>query len=85
MSTATALSAEVQTMLEQLLQLPADQRLEVGERLIASVPPEFDDVLYAEWRGRAQELDDGLVRGIPADAALSAARKALNETCNPAP
>ena len=69
----------VETTLRELLKQPPEVRIELGERLIASVPTTIDDESMVEYRRRDQELEDGAVQGIPAHEAVERARRRLDE------
>ncbi len=78
-NTGGDLSAELEATIDRLLQLPPDQRLAIGERLIESVQVVIDDEAMEIYKRRAQELRDGTVQGIPADEVMTEIRKMLDE------
>jgi len=79
MSEITEFPDEVQATVEKLLDLPPDQRVAIGERLIESVPPNVSPEALAEWRSRLKDIQDGREEGIPADQVLEEIRQALHE------
>lgn len=68
---------ELENTVEQLLQLPEEQRIAIGDRLLESVPPRFHPDTVAEWKRRLQEIDDGIVGTIPAHEAIRSVRESL--------
>ena len=70
---------ELEATVNRLLQLPPDQRLAIGERLIESVPVEIDEDTMEIYKRRARELEDGTVKGIPAHEVMRDIRKMLDE------
>ena len=70
---------ELEATVNRLLQLPPDQRLAIGERLIESVPVEIDEDTMEIYKRRARELEDGTVKGIPAREVMRDIRKMLDE------
>ncbi|REJ90950.1 MAG: hypothetical protein DWQ34_00745 [Planctomycetota bacterium] len=78
-NTGGDLSAELEATIDRLLQLPPEQRLAIGERLIESVQVVIDDEAMEIYKRRAQELRDGTVQGIPADEVMTEIRKMLDE------
>ena len=79
MTQTATLPEPMETTLRELLKQPPEIRVEIGERLIASVPPVIDDASMVEYQRRAQELEDGSVQGIPAHEAVERARRRLDE------
>ncbi len=55
-------------LLDEILQLPADERDGVVAELIALAAPELEDAQAAEIARRIGELRAGEARGRPADA-----------------
>ena len=82
MNTAAPLPPDLAAAVQELLNLPPQQRYEIGERLIASVPPLIDETSLADYRRRDQELEDGTTQGIPAHEAVEAARQELRQARN---
>lgn len=70
MSTASE-TADLDATVEQLMKLPPETRLELGERLIASVPmfpDEESEARLAEVvERRLREIEDGTVKTIPGE------------------
>lgn len=79
MSTIQTLPQDMESAVQQLMTLPPQQRLAVGERLIQSVPPTIDETSMKEYRRRLQELENGSVTGVPAHEAINTARQTLRE------
>ncbi len=69
--------------LVELLKLPAAQRIELAERLVASVggfaSPEIENAWLGEADRRYAELKSGTESGISAATAIRDARRELNE------
>ena len=78
-SDAAAGPIELEATVNRLLQLPPDQRLAIGERLIESVPVEIDEDTMEVYKRRARELENGTVKGIPAREVMRDIRKMLDE------
>lgn len=74
-------TTDLDATVEKLMKLPPEQRLEVGERLIASVPIFPDKEAEAELaktvERRLREIEDGTVKTIPGDEAFRMVRKEL--------
>jgi putative addiction module component (TIGR02574 family) len=72
----------VEHKLSELMDLPPEARLELGERLIESVPgfadPEVRQAWSQEIARRVKEVDDGLVELIPAEDVLREARERID-------
>ena len=68
-------------IIAEALQLPAQLRALVAERLIESLDLEESGELTPEWREeiarRCREIDEGIVELIPAETALARAYAAL--------
>ena len=79
MMETTTLPEHVETTIQKLLKLPADQRYAIGERLIQSVPPVIDEESMKEYRRRLQEIDAGSVEGIPAEEVFAEIDRMLDE------
>ena len=67
-------TADIDAKFQELLALSPVARLELGERLIESVPPFGDPEVERAWseeiERRGRELDEGTVVGIPAREVL---------------
>lgn len=65
----------------RLLNLPADERARLAERLISSLDQETDPDAESLWiqeaERRLDELESGSVAGIPADQVFDKARSSL--------
>jgi len=83
MTTTPTLSPHLAATLDQLLQLEPQERLELAERLLDSVPFVVDEHTLAVWRRRADDLQSGRVVGVPMNVAMANARKALDEARHP--
>ncbi len=63
--------ATLERIADEALSLPAQSRAFLAEKLLESLDHEDDlpasDAWIAEVRKRCQEIDDGVVRGIPAE------------------
>lgn len=75
---SATLPEPVETTLRELLKQPPEVRIELGERLIASVPPDFDEAWQQELRQRIDEVETGAVQTIPADEVFRRAEERLN-------
>ncbi len=66
-------------LLDAVLALPAEERFEVAEALLASLQPADQSPLDESWREvirrRSAELRSGQVRGIPWDEVKRRARE----------
>ncbi|MBW3541023.1 MAG: addiction module protein [Planctomycetes bacterium] len=66
----TAIQHTIDAHLAELMELPPEARLEIGERLIESVPPFADPEIARAWSDeiarRLKEVEDGSVEPIPA-------------------
>lgn len=81
MSTATP-TTDVDAIFEQSMKLSPQQRLELGERIIGSVPmfrdKEEEDKLAAVVERRWQEIVEGKVQTIPGDEVFRRIRERLD-------
>lgn len=72
---------ELEALKPQLLAMPVEDRLKLGEFLIESVDTFSEDELREQWRIEiARRLDDlrsGAVQGIPAEDVHDAIRRKL--------
>jgi hypothetical protein len=72
----------VEKIIAGALQLPAQLRALVAEKLIESLDLEESDEVPPEWRDeiakRCREIDEGLVELIPAETVLARAYSAIN-------
>ena len=76
MHATTQLPSEISATVEKLLNLPPEQRLQIGERLLASVDVES---AWARVAGeRAKEMKSGKVKGVSIDDAFEKARRAVD-------
>lgn len=85
MSTTETKSLDVDTLFEQSLKLSPEQRLELSERLLLSVPPPSQSRMSeAEWSTeiarRIREHAADPSTAIPLEDAVEEARRIANET-----
>ncbi|RFF27797.1 MULTISPECIES: addiction module protein [unclassified Wenzhouxiangella] len=63
---------------DEALHLPRQERAKLAQRLLLSLDDPSSDELRAEWleeaQRRAEELDRGSVKPVPADEVLTKAR-----------
>ena len=76
--------ATVQGAIEKkVLKWPATRRIELAEKLMASVEgfatPEIEAAWNVEITERVQEIREGRAEGIPAEEVMKEARKTLRE------
>lgn len=64
---SATLPEPVETTLRELLKQPPAVRIQIGERLIASVPPDLDEAWQHELWQRINDVETGAVQTIPAD------------------
>ena len=76
------MSIDFDSLTSHAMALPADQRLELAERLWGSVEIQMaeDEELFAEIERRCAEVDSGVVQSIPFDEAMRETRSRLHET-----
>ncbi len=79
MPPTTALPPEVEATIERLLELPPDQRIEVGERLLASVPPDVSDFWEREIARRIEDHEVGRSPSFDAHDVIARLRQRVNE------
>lgn len=73
-------SPRLQDALNELLQLPAEERLELGECLLASVSDEeIDRAWDEELARRIALLESGAAKTIPASEVMAEMRKLVDE------
>ena len=74
----------IDSTVEQLMKLPPEQRLEIGERLLDSVPPLGMGCADKEWEEeierRVKEFDENPSIGVPAEQVMASARRIADET-----
>lgn len=78
------MSASLETVEAAALQLSAEERAELIERLIDTVlpPPPLHPAWEAEIARRVAELDAGLVESIPAEEVLAKMRAMIETHTN---
>jgi putative addiction module component (TIGR02574 family) len=68
---------------QKVLKWPAGRRIELAEKLMASVDdfatPEIEEAWNGEVAARVQEIRDGRAEGIPAGEVMKEARKKLHQ------
>ena len=68
---------------ENVLTWPAAQRIELAEKLMASVEdfasPEIEAAWNSEIESRVMEIREGRAEGIPAEEVMEQARKEIRE------
>jgi len=68
---------------EKVLNWPAARRIELAEKLMASVEdfasPEIEAAWNTEIESRVMEIREGRAEGIPAEEVMEEARKELHE------
>ncbi len=68
---------------KKVLKWPATRRIELAEKLMASVEdfatPEIEESWNLEIAARVQEIREGRAEGIPAEEVMKEARKKLHE------
>ena len=71
------------TIEKKVLKWPATRRIELAEKLVASVEdfttPEIEKAWNVEVAARVQEIRKGRAEGIPAKEVMKEARKKLHE------
>ena len=84
MSTAETKPSELDVLFAQAMKLPPEQRLELSERLLISVPPPGQNRTEDEWKReierRVKEHESDPTSAIPLEDALKEARRIANET-----
>ena len=82
MSTADQ-TVDLDATVEQLMKFTPEQRVEIGERLLASVPmfpdKETEEKLAKTVERRIRELEDGTVQAIPFEEAVRIVEDDLKE------
>jgi putative addiction module component (TIGR02574 family) len=78
--------ATAEELYRDVLALPVEMRVELTERLVASlagdIPEEVTAAHLAEVKKRIAEIDSGEVELIPGDEVLAGARRLLSEKSN---
>ena len=79
----TKQTTEVDALFEQSLKLTPEQRLDLGERLLDSVPmfpdKQSEEKLAATVERRLREIEEGTVKTIPGDEAFRIVREDLKK------
>ena len=67
----------VEELREEAMQLSEDDRLVLGEQLLATVPPEpgYEEAWTREIERRLADFDAGRTEGIPADEVFARLRR----------
>ena len=75
------MSFTVTKLAEEAMALPSESRAYLAEKLLETLDFEEDfavsEVWLKELRKRCQELDEGKVEAVPAEAAIAELRKSL--------
>lgn len=79
MTQLTTLPADVEATVERLLQLPPEQRIEVGERLLASVPPDVGNFWDQELARRIEDHEAGRTRSYDPEEVMARLRQRIDE------
>jgi hypothetical protein len=79
MAHLTTLPADIEATVEQLLHLPLEQRIEIGERLLASVPPDVEDFWDREIARRIEDHEAGRTRSHDAADVMARLRRKIDE------
>jgi len=79
MSQIKALPPDVEATIERLMALSPDQRIEVGERLLASVPPDVSDFWEREIARRIEDHEMGRTASFDAHEVIARLRQRVNE------
>lgn len=68
----------LQSIEDEALHLPKEQRAQLIQRLVLSLESPSDEELRSDWlleaRRRADELDSGAVQAVPGDEVMKKAR-----------
>ena len=76
-------TTEVDTLFDQSLKLTPEQRLELCERLLLSVPAPIAERIGEEWdkeiERRVKEFEGNPMIGIPAEQVMAKAKAIANE------
>ncbi|MCH4811857.1 addiction module protein [Vreelandella neptunia] len=68
----------LQSIEDEALHLPKEQRAQLIQRLVLSLESPSDEELRSDWvleaRRRAEELDSGAVQAVPGDEVMKKAR-----------
>jgi hypothetical protein len=78
MNRSVTLPEPVEATIRELLKQPPEVRIEVGERLIASVPPDLEEAWRYEIQTRIQDIETGAVQTVPAEEVFRTAEERLN-------
>lgn len=76
---AVTLPVDVEATVAKLIQLPPEQRIEISERLIASLPDELEEYWDREIARRIEEFEAGRTRSSPADEVVERLRRRIDE------
>lgn len=74
-----ALPPDVEATIERLMKLPPDQRIEVGERLLASIPPDVSDFWEREIARRIEDHEAGRTQSYAAHDVVARLRQRIEE------
>ncbi|MEO0457395.1 MAG: addiction module protein [Cyanobacteria bacterium P01_A01_bin.114] len=72
----------VDQITHEALSLPNDLRIQLVEKLLASLETSVDEVIQSEWLAKAkqrqEDIRNGIVQPIPGEEALAQVRRALS-------
>ncbi len=73
--------SDLKVLTEQALRLPADDRVVLAESLLLTIDEKHDQLVeeatLVELERRLRELEEGKVKGIPAEEVFKKVREAL--------
>ena len=76
---AVTLPVDVEAAVAKLIQLPPEQRIEISERLIASLPDDLEEYWDREIARRIEDFESGRTRSSPADEVVERLRRRIDE------
>jgi putative addiction module component (TIGR02574 family) len=77
------MSATIETIVAEAVQLPPDQRLSLAHRILSSIEPEVSPEVESAWdseiRNRIARYDTGAAKGVPASEVFAELDKRLRQ------
>jgi putative addiction module component (TIGR02574 family) len=77
------MSATVETIIAEAVQLPPDQRLSLAHKILSSIEPEVSPEVESAWdseiRDRIARYDTGAAKGVPASEVFAELDKRLRQ------
>lgn len=77
------MTSTLESLYQAALALPEDERAELADRLLDSLPPDVPSQLHPAWRAelhrRAAQIDSGEVKPVPWQEVRRLAREALDQ------